>query len=201
MSPCPAERCFGDWARHFHLPWVHTIAIFLFLLLLDAPAPSSATVRTHTFATLTERQARPLISKRARYRVELDSPETDLDGFHCFEADRQTLAKRIDSKVRDVTQSGAIMGTGSYMAPEQAAGKVRDTGPAADVYALGVLLYECLTGQPPFTGPQHVVLVSVLNEEPLPPRRRSPAVPRDLETICLKCLHKTLCDVMEVRSR
>jgi eukaryotic-like serine/threonine-protein kinase len=100
------------------------------------------------------------------------------------------LAKRIDAEARDVSQSGAIMGTAAYMAPEQAAGKVRDTGPAADVYGLGALLYECLTGQPPFTGPQHVVLVSVLNDEPVPPTQRSPKVPRDLETICLKCLHK-----------
>jgi formylglycine-generating enzyme required for sulfatase activity len=100
------------------------------------------------------------------------------------------LAKRIDAEARDVSQSGAIMGTASYMAPEQAAGKVRDTGPAADVYALGALLYECLTGRPPFEGPQHVVLVSVLNDEPAPPSRSGAKVPADLETICLKCLHK-----------
>jgi formylglycine-generating enzyme required for sulfatase activity len=100
------------------------------------------------------------------------------------------LAKRIDAEARDVSQSGAIMGTAAYMAPEQAAGKVRDTGPVADVYALGALLYECLTGRPPFEGPQHVVLVSVLSEEPVPPSRLGQKVPRDLETICLKCLNK-----------
>jgi formylglycine-generating enzyme required for sulfatase activity len=100
------------------------------------------------------------------------------------------LAKRIDAEARDVSKSGAIMGTASYMAPEQAAGKVRDTGPAADVYALGALLYECLTGRPPFEGPRHVVLVSVLNDEPVPPSRRGAKVPADLETICLKCLRK-----------
>jgi formylglycine-generating enzyme required for sulfatase activity len=100
------------------------------------------------------------------------------------------LAKRIDAEARDVSQSGAIMGTAAYMAPEQAAGKVRDTGPAADVYALGALLYECLTGRPPFAGPQHVVLVSVLNDEPVPPSRLGAKVPADLETICLKCLRK-----------
>jgi formylglycine-generating enzyme required for sulfatase activity len=100
------------------------------------------------------------------------------------------LAKRIDAEARDVSQSGAIMGTAAYMAPEQAAGKVRDTGPAADVYALGALLYECLTGRPPFDGPKHVVLVSVLSEEPVPPSRLEAKVPRDLETICLKCLRK-----------
>jgi formylglycine-generating enzyme required for sulfatase activity len=100
------------------------------------------------------------------------------------------LAKRIDAEARDVSQSGAIMGTAAYMAPEQAAGKVRDTGPSADVYALGALLYECLTGRPPFEGPQHLVLVSVLNDEPVPPSRRGAKVPADLETICLKCLSK-----------
>src|SRR5262249_31389818 len=100
------------------------------------------------------------------------------------------LAKRIDAEARDVSRSGAIMGTASYMAPEQAAGKVHDTGPAADVYALGALLYECLTGRPPFDGPPHVVQVSVLNEEPVPPSRLGVRVPRDLQTICLKCLSK-----------
>ncbi len=100
------------------------------------------------------------------------------------------LAKRIDDEARDVSKSGAIMGTASYMAPEQAAGKVHDTGPAADVYALSALLYECLTGRPPFDGPQHVVRLSVLSDEPVPPSRLDPKVPRDLETICLKCLRK-----------
>jgi formylglycine-generating enzyme required for sulfatase activity/tRNA A-37 threonylcarbamoyl transferase component Bud32 len=100
------------------------------------------------------------------------------------------LAKRIDDQARDVSQSGAIIGTASYMAPEQAAGKVRDTGPAADVYGLGALLYECLTGRPPFQGHRHAVLVSVLNDEPVLPSRLSARVPRDLETICLKCLAK-----------
>jgi hypothetical protein len=100
------------------------------------------------------------------------------------------LAKRIDAEARDVSQSGAIMGTASYMAPEQAAGKVRDTGPAADVYALGALLYECLAGRPPFAGPQHEVLLSVLSDEPVPPSRRGAKVPADLETVCLKCVSK-----------
>ncbi len=101
------------------------------------------------------------------------------------------LAKRIDAEARDVSQSGAIMGTASYMAPEQAAGKVHDTGPAADVYGLGALLYECLTGQPPFCAETALeTMQHVLEREPLPPSRRGARVPRDLETICLKCLSK-----------
>ena len=101
------------------------------------------------------------------------------------------LAKRIDAEARDLSQSGAIMGTASYMAPEQAAGKVHDTGPAADVYGLGALLYEALTGEPPFRAETaHETLQQVLEREPLPPSRRGVKVPRDLATICLKCLNK-----------
>jgi serine/threonine-protein kinase len=100
------------------------------------------------------------------------------------------LAKLIDSGDA-LTVTGQIVGTPSYMAPEQASGNIREVREQADIYSLGAVLYAMLTGEPPFRGENRVeTLLQVLHQDPRPARAINPRIPRDLDTICMKCLEK-----------
>ncbi|MFO0865836.1 MAG: serine/threonine-protein kinase [Gemmataceae bacterium] len=100
------------------------------------------------------------------------------------------LAKKLGTDSAK-TRSGAVLGTPSYMAPEQAEGRLKDIGPGTDVFSLGAILYELITGRPPFRGETPLeTILQVVNNDPTPPSVMNANVDHDLETICLKCLEK-----------
>jgi WD40 repeat protein/predicted Ser/Thr protein kinase len=160
----------GSLARRLHgtpLPWQHTAELALAL---------AQAIHTAHQAGIVHRDLKPanvLLTEDGQPKV------TDFG-----------MARNLGDD-EGPTQTGAVLGTPSYMAPEQAAGQARAAGPPADVYALGAILYEMLTGRPPFRGATLLeTLDQVRLQEPVSPRLLQPGIPRDLETICLKCLQK-----------
>jgi WD40 repeat protein len=141
------------------------------------------------------RPAAPVVGKGPRPEMLAWVPRlTDFGLAKIFEGDSEaTLVQgtRAGPAPDAPTRSGVLMGTPRYMAPEQAEGRWRELSPATDVYALGVILYEVLTGRTPFAADADLATLRlVLAQEPLPVRRLRPDVPADLEAICLKCLEK-----------
>jgi len=137
---------------------------------------------------------------RTEWEKKIGTPDADderrLDDIRRFiqEALRQaSLDLPGDSQVREnLTKSGAIMGTPQYMAPEQAWGRIEEVGPAADIYSLGAIMYQMLTGRPPFTGNPFQVIEKVRRRPPVSPRQRRDSIDPALEAICMKCLEKTI---------
>ncbi len=120
--------------------------------------------------------------KPANVMIDLESGQPVLMDFG--------LAKETSDEGSHVTQTGQVVGTPAYMSPEQAAGRAERVGPWSDQYSLGAILYELLTGRPPFLGAVGEVIHQVQHQEPEPPRKLFPALHRDIETVCLKALSK-----------
>jgi serine/threonine protein kinase len=138
-----------------------------------------------------------LVRKEWKKRIGTPSAEDEqrLDSIMHFlqEAIRQGLVdlpEELEARTK-LTRSGTIMGTPQYMAPEQALGQVKAVGPSADIYSLGAIMYEMLTGQPPFTGQMFSIITEIVSRPPVAPRQRRDSVPPGLDAICMKCLEKT----------
>jgi serine/threonine protein kinase len=137
---------------------------------------------------------------RTEWNQRIGTPSIDndqrLDAIRQFvqEAQRQASREsRAESEsLEKLTRSRMIMGTPQYMAPEQAAGHIGEVGESADIYSLGTIMYEMLTGRPPFTGPMIQVMADVIRRPPVPVRQHRESIEPGLEAICMKCLEKTV---------
>jgi WD40 repeat protein/tRNA A-37 threonylcarbamoyl transferase component Bud32 len=168
-------------------PWPPAAAARLVETLAQAIAAAHA-------AGLVHRDLKPanILMQRTEGRGQRTEPLTESASVFCPKITDFGLAKRLDGDGTDsATKTGAVVGTPSYMAPEQARGQGGTVGPATDIYSLGTILYELLTGRVPFRAESALeTLEQVRTLLPVPPSRLQPKVPRDLDTICLHCMHK-----------
>jgi hypothetical protein len=156
----------------------------------QSPRETAALVETVARA-VHEAHARGIVHRDLKpANILLDSRTTSAGGLGTPKIADFGVAKRLAADSGQ-TREGDVVGTPAYMAPEQATGTLDQIGPATDVYSLGVILYEMLTGRVPLQGPNATAtLVAVRNQEPLPPRQLQPYLPPDLDAICMKCLRK-----------
>jgi WD40 repeat protein/serine/threonine protein kinase len=155
-------------------------------LLRDGPLPS---IRAAEFARDLARAMHYAHQQGVLHR-DLKPSNVLIDGLGQIRITDFGLAKRLDGS-SDLTLTGQMVGTPNYLSPEQAAGRQQEVGPASDVYAIGALLYELLTGRPPFLAQSlQETLILIRDTDPVTPRALNPAVALDLETICLKCLQR-----------
>ncbi len=177
----------GDGAGRLYFSMDHVEGTSLAQMVQERPLPPKDAAR------YVEAIARAVHFAHQHGVIHRDLKPSNVLVDRAFDRPRVTdfgLAKRTEADTR-LTGSGQILGTPSYMSPEQASGNKATVGPRADVYSLGATLYELLTGRPPFRAETvFETLRQVLEAEPAAPRVVNPGVPRDLETICLKCLRK-----------
>jgi serine/threonine protein kinase/WD40 repeat protein len=162
--------------------------------LLETLARTMDVVHRHGIVHRDLKPANILLSPEPSNKTEINVPGAESKPSHgtLFPKISDFGLAKVQSAGSKLTQTGMVMGTLSYMAPEQARSAGQEVGPAADQYALGSILYEMLTGRPPFEAETPAESIEqLLNVEPLSPARLRPKVPRDLATICLKCLEKS----------